>query len=1151
MALEETVVTGKRLKPKTGDEWYSSRGLIDAYTGREVISDPRNIEYDPNDPRESSPLTEEGSLIPTDELPPKNLVPIEDWKSLLALRKYYNKENNPISVNTDTLTQSIYDTAIKLNLNPELMLLIPAAETDLTMGQISSADARGIGQVKQIMIDDINRIAGNRILNKRYFDEDTPTFYTMEDLGQSIEKDIEIMGKGLVASRTYAKDKNSAYEVSQIYKQGIGNIRNEVYSPSYDARLSERGNAIGIDYKTLGTEYNPVNTIGRAKGGITLRHKNKFKASLKNKNKNKFISSLRAGGIFKSVKSKSGKTLKEVNKEVDEKILIEAREKAQEILSADVKDIAFKQETSFKDDFLKNYNLDELRSEKGKSIKELKSEYELKDSQRKVQDPELLELVNKLKNEEVTSQEYKEAVERINPVKVLTKLPDPVSAKTIKATVGKKAENKIIGQDIILKKGEPLESRIDISAFDNFNKYVTSVHESRTGNIVGYAPGIYFKNITVSAPRGGAMNIAAGANKSSIARIKGTFESSNIEEIATIAQKEINNPNSEWSQIGYNPHRTSYFYNRKTGINEVLQSGDEMVQIGNLVLVKNAIFIPREEFLEATGVKGFNKGGTVIPRFNEGGTIFTGPDTSTPFTKRTSPAKEQREADRAMQEQMADIETAYPELPAKNFAFDDGVIKSTHPTGTLTNTTVAKPMDKGFLTRPTATEPSAALPSGTTFGKLTRKTGRGIDIPSGYAAAAALGTAGYLYSKGFVFSKPVSVPFMTGSASSTVTGQPFTPAGQVAGQVIGAGATLFSLYDMWKNGISYENALGAAGGAATFVASSVGAQSALGVGAAGTKALAVLGPVMLGTAAVLVLKDMFDRPSNKTGIAYSDLSTEDFTIEGMPGDKYHPDHVDAARSLLTPTLEYIQIMEEEYSTTIGGHLQMQVGGERGIEVIISSEDGRIYLEKDFGMGEDAVGKMFEWFDDLVKFTAETGIQDIAYASAIMNDEYMYTKGYAVEHKNKYHWYQVAGRHEGNPANLDTTRLGTYYPMADDRTAHNTEFEKVRQETEASILAWRNYLRTVYEDLSTTTTHITPSYRNQPFPGLRKGGTIQKPKPLSRKKGRRQHLAALQTGGIVASPWSGGSGTIYEQPSGPTPSQDVTRGLLSPRSMATY
>jgi hypothetical protein len=196
--------------------------------------------------------------------------------------------------------------------------------------------------------------------------------------------------------------------------------------------------------------------------------------------------------------------------------------------------------------------------------------------------------------------------------------------------------------------------------------------------------------------------------------------------------------------------------------------------------------------------------------------------------------------------------------------------------------------------------------------------------------------------------------------------------------------------------------------------------------------------------------------------------------------------------------------------------------------------------------------MYQWLDNLVTFTAETGIQDLAYASAIMNDEYMYTKGYAVEHKNKYHWYQVAGRHEGNPLQLDNTRLGEYYGSAEDRTAHNTEFEKVRLETEASILAWRDYLRTVYEDLSTTTKHITPSYRNQTFPGLREGGTIQKPKPLARgREIRRQTLAALQAGGIVTSPWSGGSGTIYEQPSGPTPSQDVTKGLLSPRSMATY
>ena len=50
-------------------------------------------------------------------------------------------------------------------------------------------------------------------------------------------------------------------------------------------------------------------------------------------------------------------------------------------------------------------------------------------------------------------------------------------------------------------------------------------------------------------------------------------------------------------------------------------------------------------------------------------------------------------------------------------------------------------------------------------------------------------------------------------------------------------------------------------------------------------------------------------------------------------------------------------------------------------------------------------------------------------------------------------------------------------MAEDRTVHNAEYERVRQETEASILAWRDYLRTVYEDLSTTTTHITSTPTN--------------------------------------------------------------------------
>ena len=69
MAIDETVVTGKRLKPKTGDEFYSFGGLFND-RGREVIRDPQNIEYNPgtfNKPKESSSLTEEENVNAVDD----------------------------------------------------------------------------------------------------------------------------------------------------------------------------------------------------------------------------------------------------------------------------------------------------------------------------------------------------------------------------------------------------------------------------------------------------------------------------------------------------------------------------------------------------------------------------------------------------------------------------------------------------------------------------------------------------------------------------------------------------------------------------------------------------------------------------------------------------------------------------------------------------------------------------------------------------------------------------------------------------------------------------------------------------------------------------------------------------------------------------
>lgn len=63
----------------------------------------------------------------------------------------------------------------------------------------------------------------------------------------------------------------------------------------------------------------------------------------------------------------------------------------------------------------------------------------------------------------------------------------------------------------------------------------------------------------------------------------------------------------DWSQVGFNPDRHSYYYDRKTG--EPVTSGDKAVQVGNTVFMKHPQYGRKEDF---TYSKGF------VPNFVSG-----------------------------------------------------------------------------------------------------------------------------------------------------------------------------------------------------------------------------------------------------------------------------------------------------------------------------------------------------------------------------------------------------------------------------------------------------------------------------------------------------------------------------------------------------
>lgn len=138
-----------------------------------------------------------------------------------------------------------------------------------------------------------------------------------------------------------------------------------------------------------------------------------------------------------------------------------------------------------------------------------------------------------------------------------------------------------------VKAGQRVGLRIDIPAYQksNFEVYTVSVHDhsknprSKAGPVIGYEPHAY-----VEGPLDFVVNekflerIKDGdASKNTIAVVEGNWRTKDI------VPKDI----ESWTQVGMNPKRHSYFYDRDTF--RPVTGGDAAFSVGGTVFVKNAI----------------------------------------------------------------------------------------------------------------------------------------------------------------------------------------------------------------------------------------------------------------------------------------------------------------------------------------------------------------------------------------------------------------------------------------------------------------------------------------------------------------------------------------------------------------------------------
>ena len=179
-------------------------------------------------------------------------------------------------------------------------------------------------------------------------------------------------------------------------------------------------------------------------------------------------------------------------------------------------------------------------------------------------------------------------------------VPKPASYSEMSMALDARKKEKI---NIEIPEGSKVGLRLDIPAYTRHDVWVPTIHDEGGTKLTSHRSTAAISDVDMTLSSGlqeKASRIKEGGAKSPFARIGGKLINRSDEDNYRLAKKYLNDP--EWTQVGYNPDRHSYFFDRRTGSPVV--GGDEAIQVGPLVLVKNALFgdkTNKEKFKYAEG----------------------------------------------------------------------------------------------------------------------------------------------------------------------------------------------------------------------------------------------------------------------------------------------------------------------------------------------------------------------------------------------------------------------------------------------------------------------------------------------------------------------------------------------------------------------
>ena len=223
------------------------------------------------------------------------------------------------------------------------------------------------------------------------------------------------------------------------------------------------------------------------------------------------------------------------------------------------------------------------------AIQAWKDTNRLPESQRQKRNPIVQQAAQDLKDGNITGKEYRKIAKAEMPMRPITRENFP-EMPTLKEVVGAltkdKSEKGVVGLNVDIPDGTRIGSRLDIPAYDNYDTWIVSLHDGtvRNGKAMGYGQTAVLDNVEFFTEGQGALNIATKKPKAPIARIHGDYKNEDPEAVYNRVYELMDDP--EWTQVGMNPFRHSFFYDKATG-NPVTRA-DQVLQVGPLVLAKGA-----------------------------------------------------------------------------------------------------------------------------------------------------------------------------------------------------------------------------------------------------------------------------------------------------------------------------------------------------------------------------------------------------------------------------------------------------------------------------------------------------------------------------------------------------------------------------------